>query len=90
MNPQETFFNSFGEALAQLAATLEAIAALYRVATARGYDQWSDEQLQDAGRSRNDLLALLYFADDLSRFLDGGEVAAQPRQATIDKFRTDL
>lgn len=85
-----TFFGTAGGVLAALAAVLEDAAALHGVATARGYDQWQDVDLTESGKTRNDLLAVLYFLDDLQAFVSNGTPSQADRMPTIHKYRTDL
>lgn len=90
MNEKTHFFKQFGAVLAQLAAALEDLDTLRRIAMARGYDQWSDQELAEIGKGRNDLLTLLYFADDTRSFLNNGTVEQSDRQSAIDRYRGDL
>lgn len=90
MDEQKRFFGQFGGMLAQLASALDNIETLRRVAMARGYDQWEDADLSETGYDKNDLLTLLYFADDMRAFMNGGEVAANDRQPIVDRFRADM
>lgn len=90
MAEQEQFFTHMGDVMQQLATVADNLRNLSGVATARGYDQWQDADLTGAGYTRNDLLALLYLADDVSAFLNNGTPTQQDRMPTVQKFRTDL
>lgn len=90
MSEQEQFMRNLRDAVSAVGNVTGQIQTLQRVAMARGYDQWQDAELAATGYTRNDLLALLYFADDVRAFLSGGTVQPASRQPTIDRYRSDL
>lgn len=90
MDEQARFFANMGSVMQQLATTADNLRALQGVALARGYDQWTDEDLAATGYTRNDLLSLLYLASDVDAFLNNGTPAQTTRWPTINKYRSDL
>ncbi len=72
----------------RLARAAGELIELQRVFNARGYGEtMTDETLAYSRLGKSDLLALLYAADDLGRFLGGAAVDAQHRWPAIDKAR---
>ena len=89
MDEQSRFFANMGSVMQQLATMADNLRALQGVALARGYDQWTDEDLAAAGYTRNDLLSLLYLASDVDAFLNNGTPAQTTRWPIINKYRGD-